>query len=89
MADDAASAHGLAALATSVSLCEALLKQGVIDQATVEAVLKEASLYAQALCLDCPPEVERETQRLLKQIRLPSEPATAAEPPTAAADEDR
>ena len=88
MADDAASPHGLAALATSVSLCEALLRLGVIDQATAEAVLKEAGLYAQALCLDCPPEVERETQRLLKQIRLPSEPA-AAEPPTAEADEER
>ena len=89
MAEDAGSPHGLAALAVSVSLCEALLRQGVIDQAAAEAVLKEAGLYAQALCLDCPPEVERETQRLLKQIRLPSEPASAAEPPTAAADEDR
>src|SRR4029450_8974962 len=59
MADDAPSPHGLAALAISVSLVEALLKQGVIDAATVEAALKEANLYAQALCADCSPGGER------------------------------
>lgn len=80
MADDAPSPHGLAALAISVSLAETLLKQGVIDQATVEAILKDANLYAQALCIDCSPEVEHETQRLLKEIRLPGEQATLAEP---------
>ena len=85
MADQPASPQGIAGLAISVSLIEALLKQGAIDQATVEAILKEAILYAQALCLDCAPEMERETQRLLSQIRLPSEPA-AAEPPAAAAE---
>ena len=55
MAEDAPSPHGIAALAISVSLVEALLKQGIIDQATVEATLKEANLYAQALCIDCSP----------------------------------
>jgi hypothetical protein len=89
MADEAASPHGLAALAISVSLVEALLKQGAIDQATVETILKEAGLYAQALCIDCPPEFERETQGLLKQIRLPSEPGAMPEPSTAAADGER
>jgi hypothetical protein len=88
MADDAASPHGIAGLAVSVSLVETLLKQGAIDQATVETILKEAILYAQALCIDCPTEVERETQRLLSQIRLRGEPA-AAEPPTAASEEER
>ena len=88
MADDAASPHGIAGLAVSVSLVETLLKQGAIDQATVETILKEAILYAQALCIDCPPEVERETQRLLAQIRLRGEPA-AAEPSTAAPEEER
>ena len=89
MADEAPSPHGLAALAISVSLVEALRKQGVIDPATVEAALKEANLYAQALCIDCSPEVERETQRILKEIRVPGEPATAAEPSTAEVADER
>ena len=89
MADDAPSPHGLAALAVSVSLVETLLKQGVIDQATVEATLKEANLYAQVLCTDCSPEVERETQRILKLIRLPGEQAAIAEPSAAAVADDR
>lgn len=90
MADDATSPHGLAALAISVSLVETLLKQGVIDQATVEATLKEANLYAQALGIDCSPEVERETQRILNDMRTPGEPpAVAEEPSTAAAADDR
>ena len=90
MADDAPSPHGLAALAISVSLVETLLKQGVIDQATVEATLKEANLYAQALCIDCSPEVERETQRVLKEMRMPDKPpAVTEEPSTAAAADDR
>jgi hypothetical protein len=89
MAEDAPSPHGLAALAISVSLIETLLKQGVIDQATVEATLKEANLYAQALCIDCSPEVERETQRILKLVRMPGGPAAAAEKSTAAVADDR
>ena len=90
MADDAPSPHGLAALAISVSLIETLRKQGVIDQATVEASLKEAKLYAQALCLDCSPEVERQTQRILTEMRMPDEPpAVTEEPSTAAAADDR
>ena len=89
MAEDAPSPHGIAALAISVSLVEALLKQGIIDQATVEATLKEANLYAQALCIDCSPEVERETQRILKLVRMPGEPAAVAEPSTAAVTDER
>lgn len=69
MADDPPSPHGLAALAISVSLVQALLKQGLIDRATVDQALKEAGLYAQALCTDCSPEVERETLRIVKQIK--------------------
>jgi len=90
MADDMSSPHGLAALAISASLVEALVKQGIIDQATVQAILKEANLYAQALCIDCSPEVERETQRLLKEMRIAGEPpAVAEESSTAAAPADR
>ena len=69
MADDPPSPHGLAALAISVSFVQALLKQGLIDRATLEATLKEAGLYAQALCIDCSTEVERETMRIMKQIK--------------------
>ncbi len=50
----------LAALAISASLVEALVKQGIIDRLGPEAILKEAKLYAQALCIGCSPEVERE-----------------------------
>ena len=90
MAEDTPSPHGLAALAISASLVEALVKQGIIDQAAVEAILKDAHPYAQALCIDCSPEVERETQRLLKEIRIPGEPpAIAEQPSTAAAADDR
>ena len=89
MAEDAPSPHGLAALAISVSLVETLLKQGIIDQATVETTLKEASLYAQASCVDCSAEVERETQRLLKLVRLPGEQAAVARPSTAAVADER
>jgi hypothetical protein len=78
MADDQPSPHGLTALAISVSLVQALLKQGLIDRATVEASLKEAGLYAQALCIDCSPEVERETLQIVKQIK-PEEPVAVAD----------
>jgi hypothetical protein len=87
MADDALSPHGLAALALSVSLLETLLKQGVIDQTAVEDTLKDANVYAQAFCVDCAPEVDRETQRILKLVRVPAEPVGTAEPSAAAADE--
>ena len=80
----------LAAASQAAALALVRVTQGVIDQATVEATLKEANLYAQALCIDCSPEVERETQRLLKEIRIPGQPpAVAEEPSTAAAPADR
>ena len=69
MAEEPPSPHGLAALAISVSFVQTLLKQGLIDRVTLEATLKEAGLYAQALCIDCSPEVERETLRIVKQIK--------------------
>jgi hypothetical protein len=62
----------------------ALLKQSLIDRATVEASLKEAGLYTQALCIDCSPEVERETLRIAKQIK-PEEPVPVADASIAAA----
>lgn len=49
-----------------------------MDRTTVEAALKEAGLYAQALCIDCSSEVERETLRIVKQIK-PEEPVAVAD----------
>lgn len=69
MAEERPSPHGLAALALSTSLLQVLLKHGVIDDATVASIVKEAGLYAQALCTDCSPEVERETLRIVKLIK--------------------
>jgi hypothetical protein len=89
MADEAPSPHGLAALAISVSFVEALLKQGVIDRATVEATLKEARTYAQALCIDCSPEVERETLRIVKLIGTPEEPVAVTESAAAEITDER
>ena len=54
---------------SSVSFVQVLLKQGLIDRATLDAFSKEAGLYAQALCIDCSPEVERETMQIVKQIK--------------------
>ena len=83
MADNPPSPHGLAALAISVSFVQALLKRDLIDGATVEAALKEAGLYVQALCIDCSPEVEREALRIVSQTR-PEEPVAVADASTAA-----
>ncbi|SEP41826.1 hypothetical protein SAMN02990966_05975 [Rhodospirillales bacterium URHD0017] len=89
MADNAPSPHGLAALAVSASLLEALLRRGAIDRATVEAILKEATTYAQALCIDCSPEVERETLRIVGLIGTPEEPVVEAASATAAIADER
>jgi hypothetical protein len=62
------SAQALAALAAVMSLVEALFKRGVIDQPAVDTMLREAGTYAQALCVDCSHEVEREVQQLLAAI---------------------
>lgn len=58
----------MAALAIVASLMEALLKRGVIDRTAVDDTLRDAMSYAQALCTDCPPEVEGGVQRLLRMI---------------------
>ena len=65
---DAPSAQALTALAVVLSLVDALLKRGVIDQAAVDATLKDAGNYAQALCVDCSREMEHKVQRLLDEI---------------------
>ena len=71
MPDEAALPYALASLATTVSLMDALLKRGIIDEAFVAAATKEAIAYAQALCVELSPDVERETQRILQLINRP------------------
>ena len=56
MADDTPSPHGLAALAISASLVEALVKQGIIDQATVEAILKKPTRTRRRCASIAPPK---------------------------------
>jgi hypothetical protein len=68
MADEAAAAQALASLAIAASLMEALLKRGVIEQADVDPIIRDAASYVAAFCTDCGPKAEREAQRLLTQI---------------------
>lgn len=65
---EAPSPQSLAALSVVASLIETLARRGVIDRDAVDDTLRDAASYAQALCADCTPEVEREVQRLLKMI---------------------
>ena len=83
MPDEAALPYALARLAATVSLMDALLKGGVIDEAFVAAATKEAITYAQALCTEWSPDVERETQRILQLI---SQPKTRGTVPNSSSD---
>ena len=76
----APSPQALAALAVAASLMEALLKRGVIDRSAVDDTLKDAASYAQALCVDCSPELERGVQHLLKMIGQAEEQVADTEP---------
>jgi hypothetical protein len=79
MPDEAALPYALAGLATTVSLMDALLKQGLIDEAFVAEATKEAIACAQALCTEWSPDVERETQRILQLISQPKTAVAASE----------
>jgi hypothetical protein len=76
MADGTSSAAGLAGLALTASLMEALLKQGVIDRTAVDAIIRDSASYVDALCTDCGPEIERDARRLLTLIAK-AEPTVA------------
>jgi hypothetical protein len=78
MPDEAALPYALAGLATTASLMDVLLKRGVIDEAFIAEVTKEAIAYAQALCTEWSPDVERETQRILQLINQPKTTAVTA-----------
>jgi len=79
-APEVPSAQALTAMAVVLALLEALLKRGVIDQAEVGIIVKDAGNYAQVLCTDCSQEVEREVQRLLDVVGTEATHMDAAEP---------
>ena len=74
------STQALAALAVVMSLAEALLKRGVIDQSVVDAMLRDAGTCAQALCAEYSSEVEREVQHLVDGIGKTGVSATETPP---------
>jgi hypothetical protein len=65
------SAQAIAALGMAASLMESLLRGGLIDKEAFDAIVKDAASYVQALCTDCPSEVEREAQAMLKLLGKP------------------
>ena len=65
------SAQAIAALGMAASLMESLVRGGLIDQEAFDAIVKDAASYVQALCTDCPPEVERQAQAMLKLLGKP------------------
>ena len=81
MADETSAAQGLAGLAVSASLMEALLKRGIIEQADADTIIRDAASYVAAFSTDCGPEVEREAQRLLTLIGKAEQEVAATEGP--------
>jgi hypothetical protein len=81
MADETSAAQGLAGLAVSASLMEALLKRGIIEQADADTIIRDASSYVAAFSTDCGPQVEREAQRLLTLIGKAEQEVAATEAP--------
>jgi hypothetical protein len=65
------SAQAIAALGLAASLIEGLVRGGLIDQEVIDAIVKDGASYVQALCTDCPPEVERQAQAILKLLGKP------------------
>ena len=63
---------------------EALLKRGVIEEADVDTIVRDAASYAAALCVEAAPEVEREALRLLALIKKAEQKVAATEAPAAA-----
>ena len=81
MAEEVVAAQALAGLAVSASLMEALLKRGVIEEADVDTIVRDAASYAAAFCVEAAPEVEREALRLLGLIRKAEQKVAATEAP--------
>lgn len=81
MADETPAARALAGLAALTSLIEALLKRGLIEQADVEAIMRDASSIVAASCAtDCEPGLEREALQLLTSIVKSLRDVTVPEP---------
>ena len=48
-------------------------------ECSFDAIIKNAASYVQALCADCPPEVERQSHVILKELaKLATEPEATA-----------
>ena len=80
MSDEAPAAQALASLAVSAALIEALVKRGVIDQADVDTIIRDAGSYVAAFCTGSGAEVEREAQRLLTMIAKAEREVRGPEP---------
>ena len=78
--DEVPAAQALAGLAVSAALMEALLKRGLIDQADVEPIMRDAGSYLAAFCTGSGAEVEREAQRLLTLIAKAEREVRGPEP---------
>ena len=79
--DEGGLSYAMASLAVTATLLDTLVKQGVIEKAVADAVIKDANCYVQALCVGCSPELERDTQRILQMFgKLPEQAATEAPP---------
>ena len=81
MAVETPAAQALAGLALSASLMETLVRRGVIEQAEVDSIVRDAASYVAAFCTDCGAEVEREALRLLAQIGKTGRDVTPDEAP--------
>jgi hypothetical protein len=80
--DEDVLAYAMAGVTLTAALFDTLVKQGVIDQALAEATIKDAGAYVQALCVDCSPELERSTLRILQVFgKLPEQATSAAARP--------
>ena len=78
-ANSPSSAQAVVALGIAASLVESLFRRGLIDQEAFDAIIKNAASYVQALCADCPPEVERQSHVILKELaKLATEPEATA-----------
>jgi ABC-type Fe3+-siderophore transport system permease subunit len=65
------SAQAIAALGLAAALMESLVRGGLIDQEVIDAIVKDGASYVQALCTDCPPEVEPQALAILKLLGKP------------------
>ena len=81
MGEEVVAAQAIAGLAMSAALMEGLLKRGLIEEADVGTILRDAASYAAAFCVEAAPEVERESLRLLALVTKAEQKVAATELP--------